>query len=102
MQGLSKEKALELRNVRMVPVANATLLAAPSRLFTRLRQDLAPFAFELPPEYTPYVTMLKAAGCRDSPTSADLLQILRVRLREDLICIAFHFGEVEGCRSKLY
>ena len=80
MQGLSKEKAAELKDVRMIPVANSTLLAAPSRLFTRLRQDLAPFTFELPPEYTPYVAMLKTAGCRDSPTSSDLLQILRVRI----------------------
>lgn len=76
-QGLEGDKGETLSRVRFVPVANATRLAAPCRLFVRLRQELSPFAFELPAEYNSYVTVLKEAGCRDSPTSQDLLDILK-------------------------
>ena len=62
-----------------IPVANATQLMPPTRLFVRLREELAPFAYEVPPEYNAYVSTLKEAGCRDVPTSVDLLQILRVK-----------------------
>ena len=78
-QGLDGSKAEFLKDVKFIPVANATHLAAPSRVFVRLRQDLAPFAFELPPEYSAYLSMLKEAGCRDLPASSDLLQILKAR-----------------------
>lgn len=64
--------------MQFVPVANATRLVAPSRLFARLREDLAPFAYEVPAAFSSHMETLKAAGVRDSPSATDLLHILKV------------------------
>ena len=64
--------------MRFIPVANNTQLVAPSRLFARLRVDLAPFAFEVPAAFIRYIDLLKDLGARDSPTPADMLAILQV------------------------
>ena len=47
-QGLSESQALRLSTAAFIPVANATRLARPSLLFSRLRVNLSPFAFEVP------------------------------------------------------
>ena len=77
MQGLRDRKEL-LQDVQFVPVANATRLVAPSRLFARLREDLAPFAYEIPAAFSSHIEILKTAGARDSPSATDLLNILKV------------------------
>lgn len=46
--GLSKAQADSLSSAPLVPVANASHLAAPRQLFARLPADLAPFAYEIP------------------------------------------------------
>ena len=65
--------------MQFVPVANATRLVAPSRLFARLREDLAPFAYEIPAAFSSHIEILKTAGARDTPSATDLLNILKVR-----------------------
>ena len=62
-----------------MPVANSTQLVAPTRLFARLKDDLAPFIYEVPPAFSEHLAVLKQLGCRDSPTPADLLDTLKVR-----------------------
>lgn len=66
----------------------------PSRLFVRLREDLAPFAYEVPPEYNAHVGTLKEAGCRDTPTSTDLLQIFRVRKNQSVVPCLFDLNQL--------
>ena len=46
-QGLSPAQKTALRDAAFVPVANGTRLVAPENMFSRLPQDLAPFAFEV-------------------------------------------------------
>ncbi|KAF5826536.1 hypothetical protein DUNSADRAFT_2791 [Dunaliella salina] len=47
-EGLSPSQLAQLRPVPLIPVANATRLVRCNCLFTRLKEDLAPFAFEVP------------------------------------------------------
>lgn len=79
MQGLSEPHREALRDVAFVPVANATRLVAPCCLFARLKEDLAPFAYEVPAHFTQHLPVLVELGARDEPSAADLLLILQVR-----------------------
>ncbi len=91
LQGLGGARKELLKDVQFVPVANATRLVAPSRLFARLREDLAPFAYEVPAAFSANFETLKTAGVRDVPTATDLLHILRVGF---LISHSFQTGFV--------
>ena len=64
-----------------MPVANSTQLVAPTRLFARLKDDLAPFIYEVPPAFSEHLAVLKQLGCRDTPAPADLLDTLKVGAR---------------------
>jgi sacsin len=75
--GLSAADAARLRGAACVPVANATRLVPPSRLFVRCRVDLAPLAFELPPALAQYAGVMRALGARDAAAPADALALLR-------------------------
>lgn len=54
-QGLSELQAKRLSQAAFVPVANATHLARPEKLFGRLHVNLSPFAFEVPAAFIPYM-----------------------------------------------
>lgn len=75
-EGLSAGQRKRLAGAAFIPVLNSTRLVPPMRLFTRLRQDLAPFAFEVPPAFAQHIALLKQLGMQDAPTTTDLLGIL--------------------------
>jgi sacsin len=74
--GLSASEREMLRGVPFIPVANGTRLVAPDRLYARARTDLAPFAFELPRAFTPYLRILEVVGTGDAPTPDGLLKLI--------------------------
>ncbi|GIL55477.1 hypothetical protein Vafri_11042, partial [Volvox africanus] len=76
-EGVSGPKAAQLRDVAFVPVARATLLAPPRRLYVRLKEDFAPFAFEVPPSLASFTSLLKSLGTQDEPRAQDLVDSLR-------------------------
>ncbi|GLI60510.1 hypothetical protein VaNZ11_002673 [Volvox africanus] len=76
-EGVSGQKAAQLRDVAFVPVARATLLAPPRRLYVRLKEDFAPFAFEVPPSLASFTSLLKSLGAQDEPRAQDLVDSLR-------------------------
>ncbi|GFR39737.1 hypothetical protein Agub_g219, partial [Astrephomene gubernaculifera] len=75
-EGVAGGKAAQLRDVAFVPVARGTLLAPPRRLYVRLKEDLAPFAFEVPPSLASFTPLLKSLGAQDEPRAQDLLDSL--------------------------
>ncbi|XP_068639684.1 uncharacterized protein [Aristolochia californica] len=62
---LSVADISELQKLALVPVANGTRFVTAKSLFVRLRFNLAPFAFELPTLYLPFVKILKEIGLQD-------------------------------------
>lgn len=76
-QGLNEEQRKALRDAAFVPVANATQLMPPSRLFFRMREELPPFSYELPAAFTSHAKLLEQLGCRTAPSPTDLLDILQ-------------------------
>ncbi|KAK9808692.1 hypothetical protein WJX72_002029 [[Myrmecia] bisecta] len=94
-QGLSDEQCGRLREAAFVPVANCTRLVAPAGLFARLRDDLAPFAYQVPTALASHMEILKKLGARDMPTAGDLLSILQG--------VRGHFGpsalNINDCRA---
>ncbi|GIM06473.1 hypothetical protein Vretimale_10717, partial [Volvox reticuliferus] len=76
-EGVSGQKAAQLRDVAFIPVARATLLAPPRRLYVRLKEDFAPFAFEVPPSLASFMPLLKSLGAQDEPRAQDLVESLR-------------------------
>ena len=80
-EGLSAGQRKRLAGAGFIPVLNSTRLVPPTRLFTRLRQDLAPFAFEVPPAFIQHIALLKQLGMQDAPATSDLLGILEVGYR---------------------
>ena len=78
MQGLTSSQQRELQSIALVPVANNTRLLPPERLFLRLRDDLAPFAYELPAPFTAHTAVLQELGMRQHPTAADLVKLVVV------------------------
>ncbi|GLC59948.1 hypothetical protein PLESTB_001557000 [Pleodorina starrii] len=76
-EGVSGQKAAQLRDVAFVPVARGTLLAPPRRLYVRLKEDFAPFAFEVPPSLASFTALLKSLGAQDEPRAQDLVESLR-------------------------
>jgi hypothetical protein len=77
-QGLTSAQQRELRSIALVPVANNTRLLPPERLFLRLRDDLAPFAYELQAPFTAHTAVLQELGMRQHPTAADLVKLVVV------------------------
>lgn len=79
-QGLSAAQRKSLSTACLVPVANGTRLVPPSRLFGRLRDDLAPFAYEVPSAFAhAHAAILAELGMRDTPSGADLARFVLVR-----------------------
>ncbi|KAG9441938.1 hypothetical protein H6P81_017792 [Aristolochia fimbriata] len=62
---LSASAISELQKVALIPVANGTRFVTAQSLFVRLSINLAPFAFELPTLYLPFVKILKQIGLQD-------------------------------------
>ena len=77
-QGLNARQRQRLHDVPFVPVANATRLAAPSQLFVRLSEELAPFAFEVPVHLVSHLPVLRELGVADGASTATLISLLQV------------------------
>lgn len=54
-QGLAAAQLERLSQAAFVPVANATHMARPPQLYSRLRTALSPFAFEVPSAFIPHI-----------------------------------------------
>ena len=78
VQGLNARQKRRLGDLPFVPVANATRLAAPSQLFVRLSEDLAPFAFEVPVHLVAHLPLLRELGVADGVSTAKLISLLQV------------------------
>jgi hypothetical protein len=110
VQGLSSSQQQSLKDAAFIPVANSTRFLPPARLFARLREDVAPFAYELPIAFAPYHSLLRELGMRDAPTPSDLLSVLEVRISLDTLHVCStllagqgldllgHTGSVDGVR----
>ena len=61
-----------------MPVANNTRLLPPDRLFLRLRDNLTPFAYELPVAFTAHTAVLQELGMKQEPTASDLVKLVVV------------------------
>eukprot|EP00803_Ostreobium_quekettii_P010692 evm.model.scf_230.1 EVM.evm.TU.scf_230.1 scf_230:55-29919(-) len=82
--GLSASQKARLKSAAFIPVANSSRLVPPCMLFTRMREDLSPFLFEVPTQFLSSADLLRDLGARDSPDAsslADVLQGLEERLR---------------------
>ncbi|OMO98695.1 Zinc finger, RING-type [Corchorus olitorius] len=73
---LSSSDIPKLQGVAFLPAANGTRLVAASSLFARLTINLAPFAFELPSLYLPFVKILKDLGLQDMLSVASAKELL--------------------------
>ncbi|KAG0476036.1 hypothetical protein HPP92_012877 [Vanilla planifolia] len=73
---LSSTDIKELHKVAFIPVANGTRLVSVKSLFVRLSINLAPFAFELPSIYLPFVKILK---------EMELQEVLTVEYAREII-----------------
>ncbi len=62
-----------------MPVASNTRLLPPERLFLRLRDNLTPFAYELPAAFTAHTGVLQELGMKQEPTASDLVKLVVVR-----------------------
>lgn len=71
-EGLSPAQKQALAGAAFVPVANSSRLVEPSRLFTRIKEDLAPFAYEVPVEYAKYTDLLRELGAGAEPSAGQL------------------------------
>lgn len=78
MQGISAAQRKQLSRLAFIPVANSTRLVAPACLFARLRSDLSPIAFELPPSLTSRTQVLQELGMKEAPLPNDLMDFLQV------------------------
>ncbi len=77
-QGVTPAQAKELSHLALIPVANGTRLVPPASLYVRLRDDLSPFAFELPAALVGRSIILQELGIKSRPTAADLNNFLQV------------------------
>lgn len=71
---MSDKKLLE--KVHFIPVSNGTRLCPANRIFVRLEMNLAPFVFQLPSSYLPYVKLLMELGMQEFPTFDSMKKIL--------------------------
>ena len=78
LQGLNSAQQRELQVVALVPVANNTRLLPPERLFLRLRDNLKPFAYELPVAFTAHTGVLQELGMKQEPSASDLVKLVVV------------------------
>lgn len=79
LQGVTGKQAKELSHLAFIPVANGSRLVPPVRLYARLRDDLAPFAFEVPAALAGRSDILRELGMKDAPPAADLISLLQVQ-----------------------
>ncbi len=75
---MNSAQAKELSHLALIPVANGTRLVPPSSLYVRLRDDLSPFAFELPTALVGRSNTLQELGMEAAPSAADLISFLKV------------------------
>ncbi|GAX84471.1 hypothetical protein CEUSTIGMA_g11891.t1 [Chlamydomonas eustigma] len=75
-EGLSQQQIEDLRYVSLVPVANASRLAAPSCICLRLSTDLTPFAYEVPSSLSSHMPLLRSLGAKDEMPLQALLESL--------------------------
>ncbi|BDA44284.1 probable Sacsin [Coccomyxa sp. Obi] len=94
-QGVTPNQAKELSHLALIPVANGTRLVAPSSLYVRLRDDLSPFAFELPAALVGRSTIIQELGMKSEPTAADLINFLQ-GLRRTLGSAPLNINEVRA------
>ncbi|MCO5547273.1 hypothetical protein L7F22_000720 [Adiantum nelumboides] len=73
---LSLQDKLVLEKIPFIPIANGTRLCLPSRIFLHLEMNLAPFMFQLPNSYLPFVKLLTELGMEESPTLSRLQALL--------------------------
>ncbi|KAK6241558.1 hypothetical protein SCA6_006947 [Theobroma cacao] len=73
---LSSSDIAKLQGVAFLPAANGTRLVPANSLFARLMINLAPFAFELPSLYLPFVKILKDLGLQDMLSVASAKDLL--------------------------
>ncbi|XVE66342.1 hypothetical protein DITRI_Ditri08aG0072500 [Diplodiscus trichospermus] len=73
---LTSSDIAKLQRVAFLPAANGTRLMPASSLFARLTINLAPFAFELPSLYLPFVKILKDLGLQDMLSVASAKELL--------------------------
>lgn len=99
LQGLNPKQAKEVSHLALVPVANGTRLVPPSSLYVRLRDDLSPFAFELPTSLVGHSTTLQELGMKGAPTAADLIAFLQVSAHQETT--AGHSAHIHICATKL-
>lgn len=76
-EGLSESRLQRLRGIALIPVDNATRLAALSNMFLRMPVDATPLFDEVPAEFVPRSAMLKSLGVRDTPFPTDLITALQ-------------------------
>lgn len=69
------DKAL-LQKIPFIPVSNGTRLCLASRIFVRLEVNLAPFVFQLPSSYLPFVKLLRDLGMQESLTFPRMQSLL--------------------------
>ncbi|XWS54336.1 hypothetical protein CRYUN_Cryun10bG0081200 [Craigia yunnanensis] len=73
---LSSSDIAKVQGVAFLPAANGTRLMPANSLFARLTINLAPFAFELPSLYLPFVKILKDLGLQDMLSVASAKELL--------------------------
>lgn len=66
----------KLQGVAFLPAANGTRLVPANSLFARLTINLAPFSFELPSLYLPFMKILKDLGLQDMLSVASAKELL--------------------------
>ncbi|KAI5066266.1 hypothetical protein GOP47_0018890 [Adiantum capillus-veneris] len=75
-ESLSVQDKLILETVPFIPIANGTRLCLASRIFLHLEMNLAPFVFQLPNSYLPFVKLLTELGMQESPTFSRMQSLL--------------------------
>ncbi|TYH39166.1 hypothetical protein ES332_D12G162000v1 [Gossypium tomentosum] len=73
---LSSSDIAKLQGVAFLPAANGTRLVPANSLFARLTINLAPFSFELPSLYLPFMKILKDLGLQDMLSVASAKELL--------------------------
>ncbi|KAK8493331.1 hypothetical protein V6N12_000543 [Hibiscus sabdariffa] len=73
---LSSSDIAKLQGLAFLPAANGTRLVPANSLFARLTINLAPFAFELPSLYLPFMKILKDLGLQDVLSVASAKELL--------------------------
>ncbi|KAH9117615.1 hypothetical protein LEN26_012555 [Aphanomyces euteiches] len=88
---LNENTVTLLRDVPLIPVG-ASLVKA-NRLYFRLKDNLAPFLFEVPRVFGAYDELFRRLGTKDAPHSLDYVNLLRELQTE---CPSLNLNEMRG------